>query len=42
MNMYMKTSEQDASITMSPSLGIALFITVVAMFAIGILPSLVI
>ncbi len=42
MNMYMKTSTGDASITISPSLGIALFVTVAAMFAIGIFPSLVI
>ena len=42
MNMYMKKPEEDASITMSPGLGLALFITVVAIFAIGIFPSLVI
>jgi NADH-quinone oxidoreductase subunit N len=41
MNMYMKTSDKDAPITTSPALAIALFITVVAVFVIGILPSLV-
>jgi NADH-quinone oxidoreductase subunit N len=42
MNMYMKPSEGEAAITLSPALGIALVITVAAVFAIGILPSLVI
>jgi NADH-quinone oxidoreductase subunit N len=42
MNMYMKVSAEDASITPSAGLGIALFISVIAVFAIGILPSLVI
>jgi NADH-quinone oxidoreductase subunit N len=41
MNMYMKPSGGDAVIALSPSLGIALFITVLAVFAIGIFPSIV-
>jgi NADH-quinone oxidoreductase subunit N len=42
MNMYMRTSEEESLITTSPSLGIALFISALAMLAIGILPSFVI
>jgi|WetSurMetagenome_2_1015567.scaffolds.fasta_scaffold00939_7 NADH-quinone oxidoreductase subunit N len=42
MNMYMKTSEEDSLITTSPSLGIALFLSVLAVLVIGILPSFVI
>jgi len=42
MNMYMRTSEEDAAITASPSLNLALLISVIAMLAIGILPSFVI
>jgi NADH-quinone oxidoreductase subunit N len=41
MNMYMKSSEGESPITISPALGIALFITVIAVFVIGILPSVV-
>lgn len=41
MNMYMKTADQEVAITTSPALGVALCITVLAVFVIGILPSLV-
>ena len=41
MNMYMKLSEGEAAITISPTLGAALLITVLAVFAIGIVPSIV-
>ncbi len=43
MNMYMKeATEGEAVIHTSPSLGLALLITVVMVFAIGIMPSIVI
>ncbi|MBI5212908.1 MAG: NADH-quinone oxidoreductase subunit N [Nitrospirae bacterium] len=42
MNMYMKEMKQEAAINLSPSLGIAILITVVMVFLIGIMPSVVI
>ena len=42
MNMYMKeAAEGEAVIHASPSLGLALLISVVMVFAIGIIPSIV-
>ncbi len=41
MNMYMKMAESDSAMVSSPSLGMALFITAVAVLIIGVLPSLV-
>jgi len=41
MNMYMRPATHEASITSSPSLWLALIVTVVAVLAIGILPSIV-
>jgi NADH-quinone oxidoreductase subunit N len=41
MNMYMRSATHEASITSSPSLWLALIVTVVAVLAIGILPSIV-
>lgn len=42
MNMYMKEMKEEAAINLSPSLGIAILITVVMVFLIGIFPSVVI
>ncbi|MBF0329735.1 MAG: NADH-quinone oxidoreductase subunit N [Nitrospirae bacterium] len=42
MNMYMKDMTEEASITPSPTLALALAITIMMVFAIGIMPSLVI
>ncbi len=42
MNMYMKDMEEEAVINPSPSLGLAIGITVLMVFAIGIMPSIVI
>ena len=39
MNMYMKDMKEMAAINLSPSLGIAILITVVMVFLIGIMPS---
>ena len=42
MNMYMKEMKEEAAISLSPALGIAILITVVMVFLIGIMPSVVI
>jgi NADH-quinone oxidoreductase subunit N len=42
MNMYMKEPSEEAAIHPSPSLGLALLISVVMVFVIGIIPSVVI
>jgi NADH-quinone oxidoreductase subunit N len=42
MNMYMKDAPGEAAIHPSPSLGLALLISVVMVFVIGIIPSIVI
>ncbi|TAN43737.1 MAG: NADH-quinone oxidoreductase subunit N [Nitrospirae bacterium] len=42
MNMYMKDMKEEASISPSPTLALAIVITVMMVFAIGIMPSLVI
>ncbi|MBF0557718.1 MAG: NADH-quinone oxidoreductase subunit N [Nitrospirae bacterium] len=42
MNMYMKDSTEEARISPSPSIGLALFISVVMIFVIGLMPSLLI
>jgi NADH-quinone oxidoreductase subunit N len=42
MNMYMKEMKQEAAIAPSPSLGLAILITVLMVFVIGIMPSVVI
>ncbi|HKN18290.1 MAG TPA: NADH-quinone oxidoreductase subunit N, partial [Dissulfurispiraceae bacterium] len=42
MNMYMKDATGEAVIHTSPSLGLAILISVVMVFAIGIIPSIVI
>lgn len=42
MNMYMKEMKQEAAISLSPSLGLAILITVLMVFVIGIMPSVVI
>jgi NADH-quinone oxidoreductase subunit N len=42
MNMYMKEMKQESAIAPSPSLGLAIFITVLMVFVIGIMPSVVI
>ncbi len=42
MNMYMKEMKEEAAITPSPSLGLAILITVLMVFVIGIMPSVVI
>ena len=42
MNMYMKEMKEEAAIVPSPSLGLAILITVVMVFVIGIMPSVVI
>jgi NADH-quinone oxidoreductase subunit N len=42
MNMYMKEMKQEAVIAPSPSLGLAILITVLMVFIIGIMPSVVI
>jgi NADH-quinone oxidoreductase subunit N len=42
MNMYMKDMKEEAAISLSPSLGIALLITVIMVFIIGIMPSVII
>ncbi|MCL4491521.1 MAG: NADH-quinone oxidoreductase subunit N [Nitrospirae bacterium] len=42
MNMYMKEMKQEAAIAPSPSLGLAILITVLMVFIIGIMPSVVI
>ncbi len=39
MNMYMKEMKEEAAITPSPSLGLAILITVLMVFIIGIMPS---
>ena len=39
VNMYMKEMKQEAAINLSPSLGIAILITVLMVFIIGIMPS---
>lgn len=39
VNMYMKETEEEAAIASSPSLGIAILITVLMVFIIGIMPS---
>ncbi|BCB97017.1 NADH-quinone oxidoreductase subunit N [Dissulfurispira thermophila] len=42
MNMYMKEMKEEVAIAPSPSLGIAILITVLMIFVIGIMPSVVI
>ena len=42
MNMYMKEMTEESAISPSPSLGIAIVITVLMVFIIGIMPSVVI
>jgi len=42
MNMYMKEMKEEAAIVPSPSLGLAILITVLMVFVIGIMPSVVI
>ncbi len=42
MNMYMKEMKEEAAISLSPSLGLAILITVIMVFVIGIMPSVVI
>ncbi len=42
MNMYMKDMKEKNAINLSPSLGIAILITIVMVFLIGIMPSVVI
>ena len=42
MNMYMKEMTEESSISPSPSLGMAIVITVLMVFIIGIMPSVVI
>lgn len=42
MNMYMKDATEEAGISPSPSIGLALFISVVMIFVIGLMPSLLI
>lgn len=42
MNMYMKEMKEEAAISLSPSLGLAILITVLMVFVIGIMPSVVI
>jgi len=42
MNMYMKDATEEAEIHASPSLGVALLISVVMIFVIGIVPSVII
>lgn len=42
MNMYMKEMKQEAAISLSPSLGLAILITVLMVFVIGIMPSVLI
>jgi NADH-quinone oxidoreductase subunit N len=42
MNMYMKEMKKEAVIVPSPSLGLAILITVLMVFVIGIMPSVVI
>lgn len=42
MNMYMKEMKQETAIAPSPSLGLAILITVLMVFVIGIMPSMVI
>ena len=42
MNMYMKEMKQESAIAPSPSLGLAIFITALMVFVIGIMPSVVI
>lgn len=42
MNMYMKDMKEEASIVPSPSLAVSLLITVLMVFAIGIMPSIII
>lgn len=42
MNMYMKEMKQEAAIAPSPYLGLAILITVLMVFIIGIMPSVVI
>jgi len=42
MNMYMKEMKEEAAISPSPSLGLAILITVIMVFVIGIMPSVVI
>jgi NADH-quinone oxidoreductase subunit N len=42
MNMYMKEMKEEAAIAPSPSLGLAILITVLMVFVIGIMPSVVI
>ncbi|MGD0283145.1 MAG: NADH-quinone oxidoreductase subunit N [Dissulfurispiraceae bacterium] len=42
MNMYMKDATEEAEINPSPSLGLAILISVVMIFVIGIIPSVVI
>jgi NADH-quinone oxidoreductase subunit N len=41
MNMYMKTADEDTILTRSPALNAALLISVIAVFAMGIMPSFV-
>jgi NADH-quinone oxidoreductase subunit N len=42
VNMYMKEMKEEAAIALSPSLGLAILITVLMVFIIGIMPSVVI
>lgn len=42
MNMYMKDATEEAGINPSPTIGLALLISLVMVFAIGIMPSLVV
>src|SRR5208283_5153737 len=42
MNMYMKDATEEAAIYSSPSIGLALFISVVMVLVIGIMPSVLV
>lgn len=42
MNMYMKETKEEAAISPSPLLSVAIFITVLMVFVIGIMPSVVV
>jgi NADH-quinone oxidoreductase subunit N len=42
MNMYMKELKEEAPIHLSPSIGLALLITVIAVIIIGVMPSIIV
>ena len=42
MNMYMKDATEEAAIYSSPSIGLALVISVVMVLVIGIMPSVLV